>query len=245
VAAPKQTSTRSGRGVRIPRRFDDYLPPWMQTATRALAHIPSEEYRRQAIVDPMAQSDALGIPSPATGIEEDPRSQATGDKSPLDHSESLTTNASVCRVYARKPLQDPLRPNTRRSDAHALDPAESSSDFRPRTAPNQGSFHSDIQTSGTAPYYHPFSNPSAAVMMVAYHSGTRLQFAQQITLIARLLGSLGSDLNTLDLGNFDAALEDKKLYAYLASAPKSVFPPSIARPADGNDEYWESFYVNL
>lgn len=80
MAAPLQTSTRSGRSVRFPRRFDDYLPG-MQTAT--LAHIPSKEDRnhRQGIVDLMAQPDALGIPSPATG-----------DKSPLDHSESLTSD---------------------------------------------------------------------------------------------------------------------------------------------------------
>lgn len=82
-------------------------------------------------------------------------------------------------------------------------------------------------------------------MMVAHHSGTHLQFAQQIALTARILGSLGSDLNILDLGNFDAALENRKLDAYLASAPESVFPPSIAPPADDNDEDWESYYVNL
>lgn len=74
----------------------------------------------------------------------------------------------------------------------------------------------DIQNT---PYYHPFSNPSAAAMMVAHHSGTSVQSVQKTTQIAHILGSLGSDLNALDLGNFNATLEHKKLDAYLASVP--------------------------
>jgi hypothetical protein len=41
--------------------------------------------------------------------------------------------------------------------------------------------------------------------------------------IAHVLGSLGSDLDPVDLGNFNAALEHKKLDTYLANAPGSVF----------------------
>jgi hypothetical protein len=60
-------------------------------------------------------------------------------------------------------------------------------------------------------------------MMVAHHSGTPMLSVQKTTEIARILGSLGSDLNPVDLSNFDAALEHKKLDAYLASAPEGVF----------------------
>jgi hypothetical protein len=75
----------------------------------------------------------------------------------------------------------------------------------------------------TMPYYHPFSNPSAAAVMVAFHSGTPMLSEQRITQIAHILGSLGSDLNPVDLANFDAALEQKKLDAYLANASKTAF----------------------
>jgi len=77
-----------------------------------------------------------------------------------------------------------------------------------------------VDTQNT-PYYHPFSNPSAAAMMVAHHSGTSVQSVQKTTQIAHILGSLGSDLNALDLGNFNATLEHKKLDAYLANVPAS------------------------
>jgi hypothetical protein len=73
------------------------------------------------------------------------------------------------------------------------------------------------------PYYHPFSNPSAAAMMVAHHSGTVVKSAQQTTEMAHILGSLGSDLDPLDLSNFNAALENKKLDAYLDEVPANTF----------------------
>jgi hypothetical protein len=75
----------------------------------------------------------------------------------------------------------------------------------------------------TAPYYHPFSNPSAAAMMAAHYSGTPLQSAQKTTLIAHNLGCLGSDLNPSDLCNFDIARETKRLDSYLASASETAF----------------------
>jgi hypothetical protein len=59
-------------------------------------------------------------------------------------------------------------------------------------------------------------------MMVAHHSGTPLQSVQKTTEIAHILGSLGSDLNPLDLVNFDARLENKKLDTYLTSASDGV-----------------------
>jgi hypothetical protein len=74
--------------------------------------------------------------------------------------------------------------------------------------------HPDLQR---GPYYHPFSNPSAAALMVIHHLGSPVQSVQQTTWMARILGSLGSDLSPVDLSNFDAALENKKLDKYLVS----------------------------
>jgi hypothetical protein len=73
------------------------------------------------------------------------------------------------------------------------------------------------------PYYHPFSNPSAAAMMAAHHSGALTQSAQKTTEIAHILGSLGSDLNSIDLVNFDASLENKKLDTFLANPCTGTF----------------------
>jgi hypothetical protein len=60
-------------------------------------------------------------------------------------------------------------------------------------------------------------------MMIAHHSGSTTQSLQQTTQIARLLGCLGSDLSPLDLINFDATVENKKLDAYLTSESDSTF----------------------
>jgi hypothetical protein len=141
-------STQSGRSVRLPRRFGDYYLPEM----------PSKENRNlnppQAVVDPISHPDpdSLGIrvPGPAaTGVEKKSESHAASDEYPLDNLEPVTTtNNADCfgvyhRIYARKrPLHDPLQCSSLNmhcdSDAHTLDPPESSSDCRPRTAPNQG-----------------------------------------------------------------------------------------------------------
>jgi hypothetical protein len=224
--------------VRFPRRFNDYLP---RKRTAALAHIPSKENRNppQAIVDP----DSQGVLNPAPGVDGNSGSDAARDETRHDDAEAVTTDADsfgVYCIYAQKPFYGPLQ--CRSHDARPLAPGDSSSDCRLGSAPNQGPFHPDMQN---APYYHPFSTPSAAAMMIAHHSGTPLQSEQKTTQIAHILGSLGPDLNPLDLCNFDAALENKKLDAYLASAPESRSPPSIVRPADDNDEAWESYYVNL
>jgi hypothetical protein len=58
-------------------------------------------------------------------------------------------------------------------------------------------------------------------MMVAQYSGTPLQSAQKANLIARVLGSLGTDLNPMDLFNFNIVTETKRLDLYLASTPDS------------------------
>jgi hypothetical protein len=213
VAPPPTTSTRSGRSVRFPGRYRDFLP----VTRTALAHIPSKENQNppQAIADPIShpQGDSLGLTSPAPDME-DSGSQAMGDESPPGHLEALTTNANsfgIYRVYSRKPVHDCsmcLSPNTRCDVHHAHGDTQALGQ------------HSGIQAT---PYYHPFSNPSAAAMMVAHHSGTHTLSGQQTTRIARILGSLGSDLNHLDLCDFDAALENKRLDAYLASVPESTF----------------------
>jgi hypothetical protein len=41
--------------------------------------------------------------------------------------------------------------------------------------------------------------------------------------MAHILGSLGSDLNALDLSNFNAAVENRRLDAYLASVSEGTF----------------------
>jgi hypothetical protein len=95
-------------------------------------------------------------------------------------------------------------------------------DSNRQPALNQGHFLTDVQTTGK-PYYHPFSNPSAAAMMVAHHFGTVVQSIQHTTQIAHILGSLGSDLNLLDLISFNAAQKNKKLDACIASAAENTF----------------------
>jgi Plavaka transposase len=204
--------------VRFPQQFDDYLP----TTRTALAHIPSKERRNppQVIVDPISHPHSMDISSPAiTGIDENHMTCDDADESPLDDSAPETNNADcfgIYRMYARKPLRDPLQ----RTDPNMPCDTLPSSECRPAIVPNQGPPHLDLET---MPYYHPFSNPSAAAMMVAHHSGALVQSLQQTTQIAHILGSLGSDLSPLDLSNFDATVENRKIDAYLTSTPENVF----------------------
>lgn len=223
VATAPRTSTRSGRSVRFPRRFDDYLP----VTRTALAHIPSKDIRNpsQAIVNhPASHPGSLGSSGRTTGTEGDSERYAAGECPPPDDPESVTTNTDsfgVYRVYSRKPLHDPVQSSTpRRRDEYSVDIVNSSSDRQPGATSTQGRPHQDMQD---IPYHHPFSNPSAAAMMVAHHSGTSVQSIHQTTQMAHILGSLGSDLNPLDLSNFNAALENKRLDAYLASVSEGTF----------------------
>ena len=223
MAAPPQLTTRSGRSVRFPRRFDDFLPG-MRTA--ALAHIPSKDNQNppQVTVGSMSHPNSPGVPSsPASGIDDNPRSHTAGDNSLLDEAQApaLITNADnfgVYRMYARKPIHEPSQQSSTNTN---FDP-QSNTNCQSGTAPNQGPLHLDMQTTDM-PYYHPFSSPSAAAMMLAHHSGMSVQSLRQTTRIAHTLGDLGSDLNPLDLSNFDAAVENRRLDAYIASASESVF----------------------
>ena len=186
--------------------------------TVALGHIPSKEIQTrnppQEIMEPVSHPDSLGLPSMTSGIEEGSSSQATSNESLLDLSESLTTNADnfgVYRVYARKPL-------------HALPQCgnlNTSSDFRLDTAPNQGPPHLDMQT---LPYYHPFSNPSAAAMLAIHHLGaSSTRSINHTNGMANILVGLDTELSISDLSKFSAAVEHRKLDDYLSSTPDSRF----------------------
>ncbi len=218
VPPPTGNSTRSGRTVRFPRRFDDYLP----AVRTALAHIPSKENQNppQASEDPISHPESFGNHGLATGVQTGSASHTPNDGSLREDLAPITTdidNFGVYRVYARTPICDPLQC----SDARPQAPGDFSSDSRQETACNRGPINPNMQA--TAPYYHPFSNPSAATMMAAHYSGTPLQSAQKTTLFAHILGSLGSDLDPSDLCNFNITRENKRLDSYLTSASETAF----------------------
>src|SRR5882762_341639 len=170
--------------------------------TRALAHIPSKENLQQAIAEDLTtHQDSLSVPSPFTGIEDDSGSQGLAG----DDSGSLTTNPDAFgtyRVYAQEPITFPSEPGT----LNTICDMESTSSYRPAgVILNQGALRTETEI---RPYFHPFSNPSAAAMMVGHHSGTSSIFSvHQTNRIAHLLGRLGSDINPMDLNNFDATRE--------------------------------------
>jgi hypothetical protein len=96
------------------RRFDDYVP----VTWTALAHIPSKEIwiLPQAIVDleAITHTDSLGSLDLGNDIEQTSGTDTVGDAS-KSHSGSLADPVEtkpdcfgMYRIYARKPLQDPL-----------------------------------------------------------------------------------------------------------------------------------------
>lgn len=138
--------------------------------------------------------------------------------------ETNADNFGVYHVYSRKPVYDPQTHPPARQNAHS-EPlvtvlGDSSSERQPGSARGQGPLRTDTRDT---PYHHPFSNPSAAAMMVAHHSGLPTQSLRQTTQIAHILGALGPDLSPLELSNFDAGVENRKLDAYLASVPETTF----------------------
>ena len=93
-------------------------------------------------------------------------------------------------VYAQKPVYAPLLYDNLNMGSHS--PILNDT---PETLSVIQSFpHLDEPTE---PYFHPFSNPLAAVMMIAHHSGALTQSLGQTTRIAHILESLGSDLETV------------------------------------------------
>ena len=203
MEAPR-TSTRSGRSVRFPGRYRDFLP----TTRTTLAHVPSKEREIQLPAVENSTATASDTSSPvAIDLESQLDDQATT---------SDPNCFGVYRVYAQKPVYAPLlcdNPNMRSDSPIPDGPPETSSVI-------QGPPHLDEQT---GPYFHPFSNPSAAAMMIAHHSGALTQSLGQTTRIAHILGSLGSDLDPDDLLNFDAIVENRRIDAYLASTPGDTF----------------------
>lgn len=188
----------------------------------ALAHIPLKENQNHLL----AIASLSGPPDTAspvtTNMNETCGSLATHDESYLDDSESIITITDcfgMYQLYSHKLLHNPSHCSSLNTDCDS----QSISDCQLRTVQNQESCL-DMQTV-TTPYYFPFSNLSATAMMVAHHSGTPVQSAQQTTNVAHILESLGPDLNPLHLCNFNTALENKRLDAYLASASESAFHP--------------------
>ena len=220
--APPQTSTRSGRSVRFPGRYRDYLP-----ATRTpLAHIPSKENRipPQTIESSNNDFDALdvSVTLPTPDVNENMGSPLASGGSVVNGLALEATGPDcfgVYRVYSRKPLpalRDPLQNDNQNMPSDA-----SGSELTPETVSMiQGPLRSEIET---MPYFHPFSSPSAAALMLAHHSGAPTQSLGQTTQLAHILGSLGSDLNHIDLLNFDAARENRRIDDYIASTSDNIF----------------------
>jgi hypothetical protein len=178
----------------------------------ALAHVPSKEKqsRPQTTAVLMSHPGANSLGDPSLGTD-DSGSQTASDDSSLD--QTVTTDPDsfgIYRVYAWKPLREPSTLNTH-CDAHTED-SSLSSNHGPETGMQ------------TTPYYYPFSNPSAAAIMVGHYSGGPVLSKDKMTKLARTLGSLGFDLDPVDLCNFDTALETRKLDTYLTSALESTLP---------------------
>jgi len=184
----------------------------------ALAHIPLKETlnRNPPLAEAIVDHDSDDVLNPGSDTTRN------DSESLLNDADTVTTDHNcfgVYCVYARKPIYDPLEcpsPN-----AHALLPGASGSVSRPRTGPNQGPFHPDLET--MVPYYHPFSNPSAVAMIVAHYLGGSVQSLRKTSEIAHILEHLYSDLSPLDLCKFDTAVENRKLDAYLISTSESMF----------------------
>ena len=128
-------------------------------------------------VDLMSHPNFSEVPtsSPATSIDNNPISHTAGDNSPFDEAQAptLTTNTDIFGiywVYAWKPIHKPLQ----QSSTNTGFDMQSNTNSQLGTAPNQEPLHMDMQTTDML-YYHPFSSPLAAAVMLAHYSGVSVQ----------------------------------------------------------------------
>ncbi|KAI0059027.1 hypothetical protein BV25DRAFT_1918740 [Artomyces pyxidatus] len=201
---PLARSRRSGRGIRFPRRFDDFLPG----STTPLAHIPTRTRVQPASESPSLSSapESPELPAPAPPARFDTVPDAFGlyrsyPQRPTVIPDQATSLASVCDSPTL------VTPEIHRSTA---------ADRRPPPT-----VEDDLEDEDSEPYYAPFSNPTAATLTAWQYTGPNSKSDKEMARLAHSLGSVPTNAN--DFSKFNPTIEKKRMDKYLSGGPLHPF----------------------
>lgn len=185
---PPTRSARSGRIIRIPRRFEDYLP----RGDMSLDHVPP-------LVPP-----TMPIP-----IEGDGRSTCTTSiATPPDaRPEPFQTRPNKLGIFRRYTHHPTWQPTGQEHLAFVCD-----SPLLNTPPPAQPEIIHEISFSAPKTF-EPFTNHSTALFMKAYFSGLDTKSEEHANLLARVMED--KSFRTSELQNFSAQRENARLDKYI------------------------------
>ena len=188
-------SARSGRRIRFPKRFDDFLPG----SATPLSHIPSKQRPLHTQPDPEL------VPPPAPPEPVPPLVPA-----PDPVFDTKPNEFGLFRQYKRHLTHDPEPENS-------LDKVCDSAAFpKANPAPPQNAAPAE-------PWYAPFTNAVAVIMMCWQHTKSATKSASEMDRLAHSLGdSMWDSFNIKDFTTFNTARENERIDSYIAD-PSSPF----------------------
>jgi hypothetical protein len=185
---PPTRSVRSGRLIRVPRRFEDYVP----RGDMSLDHIPPTAY----------------IPSEGDGRSTSATSIATPPDTPPDTQphpfQTRANKLGIFRRYVRNPTWRPA--NEERLALVCDSPSLNAS------PPTQPEIINEISFSAPDTF-EPFTNYSTALFMRAYFSGLDTKSEEHANMVARIVEDKYFRLT--ELKNFSAQRENARLDKYI------------------------------
>jgi len=195
-------SQRSGRAIRMPARFADFLPG---TATH-LAHMPpTNRQQRGRDVIPDHNMNRPHDPSPS------PSPSESNEPSALIPFQTEPNEAGLFRVYSNQPTTLP-----KNTTLEGVTDAPTLALGAGHTAPNSlghglpGLSSSEI---GNDELFEAFSNPTSGLLMAWQYSGTN---QKSVAELQRLCNFIGDPLfNPTDASTFSHIRESKNIDAYL------------------------------
>ncbi|KAI0309441.1 hypothetical protein OF83DRAFT_65518 [Amylostereum chailletii] len=193
--APEFVSARSGRPVKFPSRYNDFLP----AKRTPLQHIPSAPDRQP----PRPPCQQEHTPEPLS-----PEPEAIPDP-PSTVFQTEHDMFGLYRVYPQAPTVTPNETLAQACDAETL-----RMDGPP---PPSAPLLQDLASGDEPPFFAPFSSATAAVLMVCSGTESQVQSAAQTQRLARMLGPSEDDPADLarNLDKFTYASESARMDHHL------------------------------
>ncbi|KAF9232301.1 hypothetical protein BU15DRAFT_67584 [Melanogaster broomeanus] len=197
-------SGRSGRRIRLPARFDDYLPG----SSTHLAHMPLS-----------AQQQRLLNPGPAPAPSPSPSSNSQSERSnsppiptPLVPFTTEPDQFGLYRIYANLPTQISIDTLHSVSDAPSL---RGTSNTEPTVVTRARLGVPGARDHAVQDVFAPFSNPTCGILMAWQYSGTNQKSGAELDRLAQLQTHPLYDPK--DLAGFSHTREARLLDKYLDS----------------------------
>ena len=206
-------SARSGRTVRFPQRYQDFVPG----SATALPHIPPSSRQQRGRIE--LQEAAARLPPPSLP---DPPSPLPLELSP-EPGELFQTQPDIFNVFRRYRFRPTLDPDRNRSpedffDAPAL--------LRPKASPpvifDEPRMTKSALDDPGLPSYTPFSTHLAASIMVWHYTKSNLKSKEETQ---RLVSDFICNINPAEAPSFNVDAENKNLNNFLTSS-SNPFPNS-------------------